>query len=516
MSSCSRWGDHQRGRQRRMCYLSCGDFSAMQKTTAMARTSGRIGDAVIETFDRAAFSNSRGTAQYRISKDFSFEFAQPGNEGHRTLDYFIGAGNIGRSYISAVDGFLFQAPVAWYATRRAWDLSPGYELSDEVNLGREVGTGCLECHATGLLPLRNTSNGFAAPPWTESGIGCERCHGEGEAHVRGNRSAIVNPAKLSGTVRDSVCAQCHLPGAVEIVRTAKLKPYAPGENLSDSVSVFVLAGEDREAQRQRSLRTVEPQPLLAGKRRQALVRNLSQGTRHRLSGGPANLLPAAVPDVSRSSAMYGAGRDACGKERRLPRVPHAAQRFRHGVTCRGYRPHDFKSASRRYAGRAGLIVLLNALRGMISTDRGGSRLPRFLFHDNNRSKGCARLRFCSGRMRRTRASESDAGLAQLYDRMKREDEACALYGEVANLDKTAAVALVNFGACLAKEGKAEDAIKLWQGVLETNPSLEAARLNLAVALFRTGRQEQAAKHLREALRFDPASHKASELLSGMQ
>jgi hypothetical protein len=484
----------------------------------MARTSGRAGSAVIETFDRGGFSNSRGTAQYSVSKDFSFEFAQPGNEGRGTLDYFIGAGNIGRSYVSAVDGFLFQTPVAWYAVRRAWDLSPGYELSEEVNLGREVGAGCLGCHATGLRPLRNTSNGFAAPPWTESGVGCERCHGSGEAHVRGNRAAIVNPARLSGTVRDSVCAQCHLPGAVEIARSPATKPYAPGENLSDSVAVFVLAGEDREANvnghfeqlsRSRCLREGggrlwcgtchKVHSTLSAEARQAFYRQQCQSCH------------AARPCTASAEAR-AAGKDDC-------LACHMPRRDSATVLHAAVTDHTISRVPRG-ATQVGLSSSssLTPFAGMISTDRElGLAYASVALRDNNQAWG---LRAFTLLQQANAAHAADPkvmlSLAQLYDRMKREDEACALYKKVANMDETAAVAIINLGACLAKEGKAEDAIGLWQGVLETNPSLEAARLNLAVALFRAGRREQAIRHLREALRFNPASRKAAELLSGMR
>ena len=37
-------------------------------------------------------------------------------------------------------------------------------------------------------------------------IACERCHGDGTAHMRRPSAAnIVNPAKLAGPARDSVC-----------------------------------------------------------------------------------------------------------------------------------------------------------------------------------------------------------------------------------------------------------------------------------------------------------------------
>jgi tetratricopeptide (TPR) repeat protein len=111
-------------------------------------------------------------------------------------------------------------------------------------------------------------------------------------------------------------------------------------------------------------------------------------------------------------------------------------------------------------------------------------------------------------------SKTASSLAQLYDRMNREEEACRLYETAAKLDATAAVR-INVASCLAKQNKIDDAIALWSIVLKTNPAIESARLNLAVALFRTGRVADSKACLSEALRFNPASRRARELLASM-
>ena len=54
---------------------------------------------------------------------------------------------------------------------------------------------------------------------------------------------IVNPAKLAPARRDEVCMQCHLEGKVAIERAGHhVYEYRPGENLSDYIRYFVLAG----------------------------------------------------------------------------------------------------------------------------------------------------------------------------------------------------------------------------------------------------------------------------------
>ena len=45
----------------------------------------------------------------------------------RELAYFVGSGTLARSFLIAVDGFLYEAPATYYARPHAWALSPGYD-----------------------------------------------------------------------------------------------------------------------------------------------------------------------------------------------------------------------------------------------------------------------------------------------------------------------------------------------------------------------------------------------------
>ena len=46
--------------------------------------------------------------------------------GTAPLHYYIGSGSVARSLVTAVDGFLFQSPLTYYAARDGWELSPGF------------------------------------------------------------------------------------------------------------------------------------------------------------------------------------------------------------------------------------------------------------------------------------------------------------------------------------------------------------------------------------------------------
>src|SRR5690606_2708218 len=48
----------------------------------------------------------------------------------KVIDYAVGSGHRGRSYLWEHDGFVFMSPITWYPDRQKWDLSPGYEVAE--------------------------------------------------------------------------------------------------------------------------------------------------------------------------------------------------------------------------------------------------------------------------------------------------------------------------------------------------------------------------------------------------
>jgi hypothetical protein len=156
------------------------------------------------------------------------------------LDYYIGSGRMGRSYVFVDQGYMYQAPVGYYATRRRWDLAPGYERDPKPDFTRPVTLECLFCHASGARAAPETLNRILNPD-SLSGISCERCHGDAAAHLADpRRGNIVNPALLPAALRDSICEQCHLAGRVRMALPGKsLVDFRPGALLSDFIEVFV-------------------------------------------------------------------------------------------------------------------------------------------------------------------------------------------------------------------------------------------------------------------------------------
>ncbi|HZW31077.1 MAG TPA: multiheme c-type cytochrome [Isosphaeraceae bacterium] len=141
------------------------------------------------------------------------------------VQFAIGSGRQGITFLIERDGFLFESPITWCPRQRRWDLSPGYEARN-THFDRPIQAECLYCHANRVEPVEGTINRYQQPIFRGHAIGCERCHGPGELHVvrpepvAGQAPRIVNPARLEPALREAVCEQCHLLGERRVVRAA--------------------------------------------------------------------------------------------------------------------------------------------------------------------------------------------------------------------------------------------------------------------------------------------------------
>jgi Flp pilus assembly protein TadD len=142
------------------------------------------------------------------------------------IDYVLGSGGRGHSFLTNRDGFVLQTPVSWYSQKQRWDLSPGF--SAVHGGGRTVLPDCLFCHVNRANHVEHSIARYDEPVFNGHAIGCQRCHGPGELHVTGRPGGdrvesddkvdptIVNPRHLSPALRDAVCEQCHLQGETRV------------------------------------------------------------------------------------------------------------------------------------------------------------------------------------------------------------------------------------------------------------------------------------------------------------
>ncbi len=169
---------------------------------------------------------------------------------HR-LDYAVGSGENGLTFLIRRGSYLFQAPLSYYARTQRWDLSPGYEQAD-LGFDRMVPEECINCHAGRAAPVRNGFGAYADPPFQELAIGCENCHGPGAAHVTSlgkGLGTIVNPAKLTPRLAENVCLNCHQGGDVRVNQPGKTYlDFRPGEWLFDTAVILKQPARTSEEQ----------------------------------------------------------------------------------------------------------------------------------------------------------------------------------------------------------------------------------------------------------------------------
>ena len=166
-----------------------------------------------------------------------------GEKAEQRVAYVIGSGSHAFGFLVRVSDHIFQSPICYYTQTKSWGIAPGYELDPHPDFSRPVPVACLLCHSGKPEAVRGALNRYQDRAFSAEGITCERCHGPAEEHLRKPvPGSIVNPAKLTGPARDSVCEQCHLAGEVRIPNPGK-EPgdYVPGEKLEDTISTYVGA-----------------------------------------------------------------------------------------------------------------------------------------------------------------------------------------------------------------------------------------------------------------------------------
>ena len=185
---------------------------------------------------------------------FQREFRRDDPEHERTYaaSHVIGSGNATRSYFMVATvqddspdvGYYTEMPLTWYVERELWDLSPGYEQTND-RFERPIVSHCMTCH-NGLLKFEAGPQNF----YTEVplGITCERCHGPASDHVEMQLAGggvegepdptIVNPARLDAGRQLAVCQQCHLSGETVFKPGEDPTTFRPGMALSDNRAVF--------------------------------------------------------------------------------------------------------------------------------------------------------------------------------------------------------------------------------------------------------------------------------------
>ena len=207
----------------------------------MARALSRPAGQPQGVFEHA-YSHTTFTT-YKDAAGFSQRLVHDGEVAEQRIAYVIGSGSHAFGYLVRIGDHLFQSPICYYTQSQSWGIAPGYEMDPHPDFSRPVPVACLLCHSGKTEALEGTLNQYRDIAITAEGISCERCHGPADEHARRPvHGSIVNPAKLTGPKRDSVCEQCHLAGEVRIPNAGKkLADYVPGQNLEDTFTTYVRA-----------------------------------------------------------------------------------------------------------------------------------------------------------------------------------------------------------------------------------------------------------------------------------
>jgi tetratricopeptide (TPR) repeat protein len=490
--------------------------------TAMAHASGPAAEDLLT----GSYTHKNPTVDYRIYADagkawLSFDRPDdPSVRGKRELLYYIGQGRRGRTYLFAVDGFVFESPVNWYADRHMWDMAPAYSDAREIPMSLPALSSCLDCHVSGIQPpTMGTENRYSMPVFTYSGVTCERCHGPGAAHLKG--AAIVNPAKLNPARRDAVCMQCHLEGNVAIERAGKhLYEFRPGDDLSDYVRYYVRTDTSPGGLRAASQFEALAQSLCKKKSGDAMTctschdPHRAVAAEERVSFYRAKCLachaPLAAkhhtdqPDCTKCHMPANLSRDVAHTEvtdHRIPRFANSGPPFENAQTQNAA---AIKIAPFPDSPAAQHDLRDSALAWAAMTDTGNESV----------------IKQAEQLLRKAVAESPDdpallAALGYLEQRRGHLSDAREFYQRALARDPNLLDAATNLGVIEANSGDVKEAVLLWESAFQRAPGRSGIGLNLARAFCGAGRIEQARNFTLRVLQFNPDLTAGKKLLKDL-
>jgi len=477
--------------------------------TVMANASGSAAEIAVP----ATFRHKPSGVEYRISVengeawlnyDRPGEFEIGGLHGRLRLEYYIGSGNRGRTYLYNRDHYLFEVPINWYTAYGSYDMRPGYQNSIEAPFDLPVVSRCLHCHTSDVqLEIPGTRNRFASLPFLHSGIICEACHGDSLKHVASKgKERIVNPAKLDPLRRDSICEQCHLEAEILIDRAGKkLAQYRPGELLTDYAAYFVHAGAPKAGFG--PVTQVEALPL--SKCKQASGDKLTCITCH---DPHRRVAPADRAAFYRGKCLQ------CHSEPRFATDHHgenpdcaSCHMPRNKATDIPHQQTTDHRIPRIPEQAAGPVPIGRELVSVLTSqadDRDlGLAYEKLAEHGDEFATMRGLQLLQSAQAKSPNDSALLAGLGYLLKTVGKDEEAIQTLRESLQADPNNSWAAANLGVLYKKIGNTDRALSLWKEIFLRTPFY--AGLNLSALDCSLGRRSEARVVLNRMLEFDPDS-----------
>ena len=474
--------------------------------TSMAQASG----AASERLMPGEFTHALSGVHYEVSRSANDSWLTFQDSAHitgkRRLDYYLGSGHLGVTYLYWQQGYLLESPVAWYAASRSYDVKPGFGRLTEMPPALPTEPACLRCHMSKVQPsLTGSLNRYAGLPFLQTGITCEACHGDTALHVRtGGKAAVINPGKLSPEQRDSVCLSCHLEGDVSVERAGRSTlEYQPGERISDYLSFFVFAGKDSLS---RGVSEVE---------------QFAQSACKRTSGDPMSCTachdPHETPAPAARVAYYRAKCLAChsafaqthhadqpdctschmprGTAQNIPHVAWTDHRILRRPELTPLPPHESRS-------EGAMIAVFSPQAGPRDAAVAAYQaVVRGKSHDLPTALASLEQVYAAG-ARDARVLEGIGVLSGLSGKNAASEQRLR---ELLALDPLNLTALSDLGVLLARQGNLQAAVATWQPAFARNQDLIGLARNLAAAQCRGGDETGARETMTVALGLSPGA-----------
>jgi Tetratricopeptide repeat/Cytochrome c554 and c-prime len=496
-------------------------YDSYQKTI-MAKASGKAADGLV-TGD---FFHKPSGVEYRVfSKDgrtwMSYERSSaPQIHGQRELLYYIGSGRKGRSYLFSVQGFLFESPINWYSQEGRWNMAPAYTDARSIPMNLPSLVDCLICHTSGVqAPIAGAENRYAGRAFLHDGITCERCHGSGAAHLDG-KGPIVNPAKLPASRRDSVCMECHFEGTVAIEQPGKkLYRFQPGEDLSDYMHYFLLAGT--APQSTKAVSQTEALSLSVCKQRSGDKMSCTSCHDPHFEPGPTERVTyyrgkcLACHGEAFGSKHHTDKPDCTGCH--MPKLPSKDVAHTQATDHQILRFQPVQIGQLQDVSSLPHLVAFPASQQGKETSRDLGLAWETLAQRNVDGASANAERYLKKALEE---KPDDAvvltALGFIEQKHGKIDDARQLYERALKLDPLLDDAGTDLGVLEASQGHLGRAVQLWQGAFEREPHRSEIGLNLAMAFCGSGQVDDARKYVQRVLDFNPDFNPARQLLKNMQ
>ena len=487
-------------------------------TTPMASASG----LAMEKFQSGTLNHKTSGVTYRLfdSNNQAKLSIQKADDPHvneeRQLDYFLGSGHLGITYLYSIHGYLFESPVAYYSASRSYDMKPGLESITVLPPALPMQASCLRCHMSAVQKSDpGTINHYSRLPFLHAGITCEACHGDTQRHVATDgKASVTNPAKLNADRRDSICISCHLEGDISVERPQRSAiDYKPGDSISDYLSFFVYQGKD------------------ATRRGVSEVEQLSESKCKRTSGDKMSCTschdPHYSPAPTERAAFYRSKCLACHSDAAFAATHHPENPD--CTSCHMPRNGAENIPHVAWTDHRILKITDNSGESIKDLGEGDTLIPVFSPAATKRDlalayyqavlKGNFALQQKAYQSLEEISSETSEDKEVLdalgIVREKRGDfvQAKEAFEKVLKLDPQDLTALSNLGTLRAKSGDLQGAIALWRPAFERNEDVVGLAKNLAQVQCMLGDPAAARATLEKTLQYSPGLQDVQQMLT---